>query len=126
MADLHDFQGTGTTVRTTITTGDEPVVTKFVDDAYRAYPLTDIYTPECGSAISFEDFDTNCAPPHAEDIWMEDGYYSPALCFSGYTAGCSLSYRAIKPGQTAYNCVPRCVASLSTFSSTALLMKQRL
>lgn len=122
--------GTGATVTTTIATTvsgrREVFVTEYVDNDYRAYPLTDIYTPVCSSIFGFDDFDSEeCVPPDFDVIWESEGYYSPGICWSGYTAGCSLTYRDLKPGQTAFNCVPRCVVSCYYFShrDIAVLMK---
>lgn len=87
----------------------KPFETIFFDNSYRAYPLATVHTPECGAIFRFSEFDTECEPPDFDVIWEEDGYHSPGICYSGYTAGCSLTWRDVKPGQTAYNCVPMCV-----------------
>lgn len=53
-----------------------------------------------------------CAPPGFEDYWWSSaGYYSPAICPQGYTAGCfrwnSEQGPAVEPTETAVQCVPR-------------------
>lgn len=80
----------------------------------KAVPLTTVWTPECGSILSSDQTSTaSCQPPNWDVVWLEFGYYSPGICFNGYTAGCDITYRDIEPGETAMNCVPRYVLNRS-------------
>lgn len=85
-------------------------------------PLTTIWTPPagCPSIVSFQSIsevygtsrpiDQHCAPPDYENVWWRHGYYSPGVCFSGYTIGCTgsgiLNSVSIKATETAALCVP--------------------
>lgn len=83
------------------------VVTDGPYSTYMVVELTTIWTPPCESIIPFEYFDTtSCAPPEYESVWYDGGYYSPAICPSGYTAGCAPT-KTLRSGQTGAICVPR-------------------
>jgi hypothetical protein len=54
---------------------------------------------------------TTCDPPRFSTVWKY-GFYSPGVCPSGYTIGCSYTNYmgpawSITPGETAVWCVPR-------------------
>jgi len=58
-----------------------------------------------------------CAPPNLLYVWEYDGYYSPGVCYSGYTIGCTatagtINHEPVKPSETVAFCVPRYVHSL--------------
>lgn len=74
----------------------------------------------CGVNFLNDEFHKNknlrerCGPPGFEDYWWSGvGYYSPALCPRGYTAGCfrwnSNQGPPVEVTETAVQCVPRCV-----------------
>ncbi|KAH8653608.1 hypothetical protein BX600DRAFT_515871 [Xylariales sp. PMI_506] len=85
-------------------------------------PLTTIWSVPsgCPSAVTFQSIseiyhssvDQHCAPPDYENVWWRiGGYYSPGICFSGYTIGCTatgtiLNNIPIKSTETAAVCVP--------------------
>ncbi|KAK6537413.1 hypothetical protein TWF694_011600 [Orbilia ellipsospora] len=80
-----------------------------------AVPLTTIWTPPagCDRIVTFQDNGATdgCAPPAYEMVWYNKGYYSPGICPSGYTVGCTaqgqtMNYEPIKAGETAALCVP--------------------
>ncbi|KAB5549662.1 hypothetical protein GE09DRAFT_1127264 [Coniochaeta sp. 2T2.1] len=93
-------------------------------------PLTTVFTQpsRCPLPIRFQYIHqaTDCAPPEFSSVWYEWGYYSPAICPSGYTIGCTLSppdrawYGTSTEGDAAYWCVPRywdCVWGQSGWAS---------
>ena len=43
-------------------------------------------------------------------VWYNGGYYSPGICFSGYTSGCVPTSGYFQSGETAALCVPRYAA----------------
>ncbi|ATY65364.1 transmembrane alpha-helix domain-containing [Cordyceps militaris] len=72
----------------------------------------------CGVDFLSNEFHRNkqlrdrCGPPGFEDYWWSAvGYYSPAVCPRGYTAGCfrwnADQGPAVEPTETAVQCVPR-------------------
>lgn len=76
----------------------------------------------CGINFLSHEFHKNkhvrdvCGPPSFDDYWWSTvGYYSPAVCPRGYTAGCfrwnSDQGPPVEPTETAVQCVPRCVYS---------------
>lgn len=53
-----------------------------------------------------------CSPPYWWQIYKNYGYYSPGVCFSGYTIGCIatatiVNFEPVKPSETVAFCVPR-------------------
>lgn len=83
------------------------IVTENPYNTYMVVELTSIWTPPCSPIIPFEYYDTtSCAPPQYESVWYDGGYYSPAICPSGYTSGCEPT-KTMKAGQTGAICVPR-------------------
>lgn len=79
-------------------------------------PLTTIWTPPCGPFVTFVNLNlpeaTTCVPPQYESVWYSYGYYSPAICPSGYSSGCTpnnlVNYGGtLKAGETAAICVPK-------------------
>jgi len=90
--------------------------------------LTTIFTLTCGIDIlySYDDWPPkipiSCQPPN----WMNylklfptgDGYYSPAICPSGFYPACSRFYESqgppVAPRETACNCAPLFVTYLPT------------
>ena len=65
------------------------IVTEGPYNTYMVVELTSIWTPPCSPIIPFEYYDTtSCAPPQYKSVWYDGGYYSPAICPSGYTSGC--------------------------------------
>lgn len=75
----------------------------------KVFNLTTVWTPPCDSVFHLADAKTtSCLPPDASLEWITDGgYYSPGICFSGYTSGCSAEHTGTKRNQTAAICVPR-------------------
>ncbi|KAJ4154839.1 hypothetical protein LMH87_000114 [Akanthomyces muscarius] len=72
----------------------------------------------CGINFLSNEFHKNkhlrdvCGPPNFENYWWSTiGYYSPAVCPRGYTAGCfrwnSDQGPPVEPTETAVQCVPR-------------------
>ena len=81
-----------------------------------AVPLTTIWTPPegCDKIVTFQANGARdgCAPRYYEEVWYNQGYYSPGICPSGYTVGCmatglTMNFEPIKAGETAAICVPR-------------------
>jgi len=79
-------------------------------------PLTTIFTPPAGCPPYYDwdiATDSQCQPPDfAPTLQTGGGYYSPGVCPSGYTIGCTaagteLNGWSIFPGETAALCVPR-------------------
>lgn len=75
----------------------------------------------CGVDFLSNEFHKNqelrdrCGPPNFDDYWWSTvGYYSPAVCPRGYTAGCfrwnSAQGPPVEPTETAVQCVPRYVS----------------
>lgn len=53
----------------------------------------------------------SCGPDAFEQVWFNDGYYSPGVCPSGYTVDCtatgdSMNGETIQPEETVGLCVP--------------------
>ncbi|KAL6401765.1 hypothetical protein AUP68_14219 [Ilyonectria robusta] len=78
-------------------------------------PLTTVWSPPdgCPSIVTFGGFATitlSCYPPDYESLWYNYGFYSPGICPSGYTSGCTptdTDYGGpIRPTETAAVCVP--------------------
>lgn len=67
---------------------------------------------ECADPILYEDF-ADCNIPGGQELWRQGGFYSPGVCFVGYTAGCTetkTGYREgfpVRRGETAVKCVPK-------------------
>ncbi|XWX01573.1 hypothetical protein V2A60_009601 [Cordyceps javanica] len=72
----------------------------------------------CGVNFLSSEFHKNqqlrdrCGPPNFDEYWWSTvGYYSPAICPRGYTAGCfrwnSDQGPPVEPTETAVQCVPR-------------------
>ena len=89
-----------------------------------AAALTTVWTPPCGLDRWFTEpnkdkilVPQSCRPPNWGAYFTNvdgrgaGGYYSPAICPSGFTLGCSRfsSDQGPEPlpGETAYNCVQR-------------------
>jgi hypothetical protein len=81
-------------------------------------PLTTIWTPPASypPIVSFQEVvqlsvTSYCVPPDYVYVWWEQGYYSPGVCLSGYTIGCTgsgtLNGLPIRAEETAAVCVPR-------------------
>ncbi|KAB5549664.1 hypothetical protein GE09DRAFT_180791 [Coniochaeta sp. 2T2.1] len=75
-------------------------------------PLTTVFTiPEgLGCTLPIRMAVLSCAPPHFHDVWRL-GFYSPGVCPSGYTIGCTYENQfgtpwSITRGETAGLCVP--------------------
>ncbi|EPS38985.1 hypothetical protein H072_7242 [Dactylellina haptotyla CBS 200.50] len=84
-----------------------------------AVPLTTIWTPPagCDRIVTFQSRGANdgCAPPQYEQIWYNNGYYSPGICPSGYTVGCTaqgqtVNFETINAEETAALCVPSLIS----------------
>ncbi len=87
---------------------------------FAVVPLTTVWAPPAGcpsvvssqsiSQIDTTSIDQRCAPPDYENVWWRYGYYSPGVCFSGDTIGCTgsgtLNTVAIKATETAALCFP--------------------
>lgn len=56
-----------------------------------------------------------CYPPNWVNYWNTHSYYSPAICPSSWTVGCTRSYSdqgpSVTAGETAMMCVPRYVSA---------------
>jgi hypothetical protein len=81
-----------------------------------AVPLTSAFTfpSSCRSAgFGLIFYATGvCSPPYFREILTYDGYYSPGVCFSGYSIGCIatatiVNFEPVKPSETVAFCVPR-------------------
>jgi len=78
-----------------------------------AAALTTVWTPPCGWVEEWWHPPASCWPPGWREYWYSKdlGYYSPAICPSAYTPGCSrfayLQGPEPLPGETAFLCVPR-------------------
>ena len=119
----------------TITLSKSTVASSFWGEVQ---PLTTVWTPPagCPTIVQFQSIsgvgspvaDQHCAPPNYQNVWWNNGYYSPGVCPSGYTvaatigSGQTLNDNLVGPDQTAGICVPRwvgtnaylgCLASLS-------------
>lgn len=65
----------------------------------------------CAAPILPEDFD-QCHVPGGRGLWASRGFYSPGMCFEGYSAGCTGNHHwnsgfMIRKDETAVKCVPR-------------------
>ncbi|KAK3374674.1 hypothetical protein B0H63DRAFT_452521 [Podospora didyma] len=74
-----------------------------------AAALTTVYTLPCGPY--FDQYDSSCAPPNWTSYWGGNvGYYSPAICPSGWTIACGRFASAQGPaltfGESAGMCAP--------------------
>ena len=79
-------------------------------------PLTSIWSQESGCPFPVADtFSTlSCVPPYHMEVWYNNGFYSPGICFNGYTVGftttsqvgATLNSESIRAGETAALCVP--------------------
>ena len=72
-------------------------------------PLT-VQALDCPGPILHEDFD-RCRIPGGPEFWENGGFYSPGMCFEGYTAGCTEAKTfnngfPVRRGETAVKCVP--------------------
>jgi hypothetical protein len=106
------------TLKTSITAQTDPfgVVTYHTPvsrpPAHRiAVPLTTVWSlpPGC---TEIGDLYGTCAPPNLVGVHVYDGYYSPGVCYSGYTIGCiatatSVNLEPVKQSETVAFCVPR-------------------
>lgn len=82
-----------------------------------AASITSIATLPCGPRFYDYNHDphfspSSCLPTSWDAYWSRDlGYYSPALCFSGWSIGCTRLATTdgpeVAPDETAYECVPR-------------------
>ena len=80
------------------------------------FPLTTVWTPPCASVWHRDDIGrASCEPPyrHALDRNQDlhpTGYYSPGICFGGYTSGCQRNHTGegwtSDSRETAALCVP--------------------
>ncbi|KAB5584855.1 hypothetical protein GE09DRAFT_1068458 [Coniochaeta sp. 2T2.1] len=81
-----------------------------------AVPLTTIFTQPSGCAWPIQEthasISTSCAPPEFYSVWGYGGFYSPAVCPSGYTKGCGYTDSrvggqfSVTSSETAVWCVP--------------------
>jgi hypothetical protein len=82
-----------------------------------AIALTTVFTPPTGCSWPISEvlsIPTTCFPPYYNRAGPEYlGYYSPGICPSGYTVGCTpdssvktFNDEPIKPGETVGVCVP--------------------
>lgn len=81
-----------------------------------AVPLTTAFTIPLGCRYPLEDPDLGrCQPDQFPVLWYGDGFYSPGICPSGYTIGCTagksstpvLNGVVVEAEETAAICVPR-------------------
>jgi len=89
-------------------------VTDVHGDYKYAVPLTTIFRPPPGCRFPLEELAApKCWPPSRENVWDEGGFYSPGLCPSEYTVGCTVTAGEklngvfIRANETAGICVPR-------------------
>jgi hypothetical protein len=91
--------------------------------------LTTVWTPPCGiDALFFGNPPTTCLPTSWSSYWVSFnsglGYYSPAICPSGFSRGCPRFNIGQGPepiaGEEAWNCV---VQYDQLFSACTLLCK---
>ncbi|KAH6669720.1 hypothetical protein F5X68DRAFT_265178 [Plectosphaerella plurivora] len=81
-----------------------------------AVPMTTVWTapPGCPTNVPYvedREFYLTCGPPGFEAVFENDGYYSPGVCPSEYTVGCtaekaSINRETIRAGETVGMCVP--------------------
>ena len=90
-------------------------------------PLPTVFTVPadgCRNHIyeGFRTVSTSCVPPMFNQVWYSKGYYSPGVCPSSYSIGCTVTDvegwgdlatgvsgfagQTIAPGESAYYCVP--------------------
>jgi hypothetical protein len=53
-----------------------------------------------------------CSPPYFSEVYSYHGYYSPGVCYLGYTIGCiatgtNVNFEPVKPSETVAICVPK-------------------
>ncbi|ROT43694.1 hypothetical protein SODALDRAFT_44809 [Sodiomyces alkalinus F11] len=92
-----------------------------------AVPMTEPWTAPSGcstivpwNAGEGAGYHETCAPPAWTEAWYYDGYYSPGVCPSDYTVGCtktsgSVNFEDILAEQTAAACVPKWVTPFFFF-----------
>lgn len=77
-------------------------------DSGSVFPLTTVWSPPAPCPSVWGYIGSSCEPPHYSAVWAtNEGYYSPGICFEGYTSGCDMAWRSAEPGETAVICVPR-------------------
>lgn len=80
-----------------------------------AVPLTTVFTPPVGCRLPLQNLgSTACWPEPYYEVWYAGGFFSPGLCPSDYTVGCTagkstqiLNGVVVKASETAAICVPR-------------------
>lgn len=104
----------GTATKTTSSARRASASASRVTDHYGTPPagaLTTIWTPPCGIVTgTYTKASETCMPPGWNIYWASNaGYYSPAICPSGFIPGCTRTLRqgpVVVAGETAVNCVP--------------------
>lgn len=105
------------TLATSITAGVDPFFTngfKYGPPGNRlAVPLTTEWSFPASCTNTILGIEA-CSPPSFDGVYNYDGYYSPGVCFAGYSVGCvaavnvtSVNCESIKPSETVAFCVPR-------------------
>jgi len=79
-----------------------------------AFPLTTAYAQPSGCNGFRGQTVGTCFMPYIANVWSYAGYFSPGVCFSGFTMGCfpdapTVNYEPVKPSETVAICVPRWV-----------------
>ena len=64
----------------------------------------------CAAPVYASDFD-RCRVPGGIDLWTRQGFYSPGVCFAGYSAACTQTRPPsdewpLRVGETAVRCIP--------------------
>ncbi|TPX13033.1 uncharacterized protein E0L32_006459 [Thyridium curvatum] len=121
----------GTATKTTSSARRASASASRVTDHYGTPPagsLTTIWTPPCGIVTgTYTKASETCMPPGWNIYWASNaGYYSPAICPSGFIPGCTRTLRqgpVVVAGETAVNCVPSgfsCPTSTGQYLSHAV------
>src|SRR3569833_975207 len=84
-----------------------------------AVPQAAVYKLPTGCNDIDGNFEGSCVPPYFVNVWKLDGYYSPGVCFSGYTIGCypdapTVNHEPVKPSETVASCVQRYARPFTT------------
>ena len=92
----------------------------------RAIPLTTAWSfpTDCTETIRWIQ---TSPPPSFAAVYTSFGYYSPGVCFEGYTVGCvpastvtTVNCAPIRPSETVAFCVPRYVFTLWFYGTREL------
>lgn len=115
MTTLPSWTAPGSCAYTVITLDIDPDVTgTFTESTQYKYavPLTTVFTHDLGCRPPLEDLASSaCWPSLYYRVWDNGGFFSPGICPSSYTVGCTgsgyLNGVVIQAGETAGICIPR-------------------